>query len=175
MSTSETPIQQSWAEAVMETVTAEAEQRRLIGMYEPDEMVTDLMHLGAEMLTIKRELAAERAAREKAQSALAGLQDTIASALRNVGRYGTGEELSHLTNPDMRPFVWYLSDECISKSQELTSLRAELEAAKRALTVCVNLLEIWSKWTPDYCSAHTNFEGLPEIIEVRAAIAGKEK
>lgn len=54
---SDTPrTQQSWAEAVMETVTEEAEQRRIIGLYEPDEMVTALMDIGNEMLGLKREL-----------------------------------------------------------------------------------------------------------------------
>lgn len=122
---------------------------------------------GKQLLPTETALAAERAAREKL------LQEAQCHAQEARAANATIAEIYQLcTGATGEPGNWHGAEPV---RQLLTSLRAELEAAKRALTVCVNLLEIWSKWTPDYCSAHTNFEGLPEIIEARAAIAGKEK
>lgn len=59
-------------------------------------------------------------------------------------------------------------------SREISALKADAERKGKALDLCVNLLSIWRAWTPDYCTAHKDFESLPEIQQARAALSTKE-
>ena len=61
-----------------------------------------------------------------------------------------------------------------TKEAEAKALITERNALRKALLACVNLLEIWSKWTPEYCTAHRDFERLPEIQRARALLDGGE-
>ncbi|MEM8971730.1 MAG: helix-turn-helix transcriptional regulator [Pseudomonadota bacterium] len=49
-------------------------------------------------------------------------------------------------------------------------LRSVNKDLYEALNTCVELLSIWRGHLPSYCSAYTNFEGLPEIEKARAAL-----